>query len=282
VKLVVTQPDRPAGRGRRLTAPPVKQAAQEFDIPVYQPESLREPDDSGPLRDAAPDLLVVVAYGEILRRHILELAPHGALNVHPSLLPRYRGSSPIRAAILNGDDTTGISIIKLVRKLDAGPIVRQQPVIIENNEDAATLSDRLSMIVAEMLPSTCRDWIFGEIAAVDQDEQLATMTREWTRDDASIAWNSEAASIERLVRASLPWPVAWTTLNGEPFRILHASLADISDLSPGLVRRIGKQIVVGCGSGTLQLQTVQPAGKRAMAALGWWNGVQAEELVLGA
>ncbi len=126
----MTQPDRPAGRGRRLTAPPVKQAAQELDIPVYQPESLRNPDDSGPLRDVAPDLLVVVAYGEILRRHILDLAPHGALNVHPSLLPRYRGSSPVRAAILNGDDATGISIIKLVRKLDAGPIVRQKPVDI--------------------------------------------------------------------------------------------------------------------------------------------------------
>ena len=277
--LVVTQPDRPAGRGRRLTPPAVKMAALELEIPVYQPEALRQPAAATPLREAAPDLLVVVAYGEILRRNVLELAPHGALNVHPSLLPRYRGAAPVRAALLNGDIETGISIIRLVRKLDAGPVVRQEVVAIEPGEDAAALSERLALLAAEMLPQTCLDWISGTLEPLEQDESQVTMTREWTRADARIAWDSRAERIERLVRASQPWPVAWSNLDGEPFRIHAARVSDI-ELPAGLVRRSGKRVVAGCGEGALELVTVQPAGKRAMPAAGWWNGVRAEEVQL--
>ena len=222
-----------------------------------------------------------MAYGEIFRRHLLDLAPHGALNVHPSLLPRYRGSSPVRAAILNGDAETGVSIFRLVRRLDAGPILRQRQVAIQDDEDAEALSDRMAVIAAEMLPATCRDWIVGEIEAIDQDEQRATVTREWTRDDAAIDWTSAAVSIERLIRASLPWPVAWTNLNGEPFRVHQSSVANVANLPPGSVRKLDKEIIVGCGSGALELETVQPAGKRAMPALNWWNGVQKDELRFG-
>ena len=261
-----------------MTPPPVKQAALELGLPVYQPESLRDPEATGPIRQAEPDLLVVVAYGEILRRHLLELAPHGAINLHPSLLPRYRGSSPVRAAILNGDESTGVSIIKLVRKLDAGPVLRQEETGISPDEDAGQLTDRLAEIAAGMLPQTCIHWINGEIVPQDQDESQVAMTREWTRDDARIDWTSTVGHVERLVRASQPWPVAWTTLDGEPFRIHLAAAIDDSGLPEGRVTRSGKRVVAGCGAGALELLMVQPAGKRAIPAMNWWNGVQADEV----
>ena len=276
--LVVTQPDRPAGRGRKLTPPPVKIAAGEAGVSVYQPESLRTEEAAAPIREAKPDLLVVVAYGEILRRHLLELAPYGSLNVHPSLLPRYRGSAPVRAALLNGDSVTGVSIIKLVRRLDAGPIVRQVELAILPDEDAADLSTRLADLAAEILPDTCHDWAEGRITALDQDESQATMTREWSRDDAWIDWSMPAEQIARLVRASQPWPVAWTNLDSEPFRIHAAVPATGHSAPPGLVWQVGKRIVVGCGDVVLELLRVQPAGKRAMPAAGWWNGVRADSL----
>jgi methionyl-tRNA formyltransferase len=210
------------------------------------------------------------------------MAPHGALNVHPSLLPRYRGSAPVRAAILNGDESTGVSIIRLVRKLDAGPIVRQEELPIEPGDNAATLSDRLAEFAAEMLPQTCIDWISGRITPTEQDESEATMTREWTRDDAHIDWSRSATDIERLVRASQPWPVAWTTLDEEPFRVHEAALGADIDLAPGVVQRHSRRIFAGSGDGVIELLTVQPAGKRAMPATGWWNGVRADEVQFSA
>ncbi len=279
IPLVVTQPDRPAGRGRRLSPPPVKRAALELGLPVYQPESLREQAHVESLRAVNPDLLVVVAYGEILRRHVLELAPHGAVNVHPSLLPRYRGSAPVRAAILNGDTTTGVSIIKLVRRLDAGPIIEQREVAIHAGENAHELEARLATVASEMLPAACLAWIEASIVPHQQDETLVTVTREWSRDDARIDWSGNVIEIERLVRASQPWPVAWTTLAGEPFRVLSASADRNAGLQLAMARRIGSHILVGCGVGALILDRVQPAGKRPMEALSWWNGVQKNDVI---
>lgn len=247
-------------------------------LTVYQPETLRDETDAAPLREAAPDLLVVVAYGEILRRHVLELAPHGALNVHPSLLPRYRGAAPVRAAILHGDKVTGVSIIKLIRKLDAGPIVAQREVEILPGENAQELEERLAAVAAEMLPETCLAWAAGELEAQEQDEAQASLTVEWSRDDALIDWFADAPYIERLVRAAQPWPVAWTWLFGEPFRIHAASVGPEVDMPVGAVRRVGRQVLVSCGQGTLALERVQPAGKQVMPALNWWNGVQADQV----
>ena len=154
-----------------------------------------------------PDVLIVIAYGELLRRAVLELAPHGALNVHPSLLPRYRGAAPIPAAILAGDDVTGTSIIKLVRRLDAGPIVAQQQLDIMPDDTTATLGARLADQSAEMLPDVVQEWIAGRLIAREQDDALATYTREWTRADARIDWSTPAIQIERLIRAANPWPL---------------------------------------------------------------------------
>lgn len=171
-----------------------------------------------------------------------------------------------------------MSIIRLVRKLDAGPVLVQRETDISPDEDASQLSNRLADLAAEMLPQACIAWINGEIEPLEQDEARATMTREWSRDNAHIDWRLEAVEIARLVRASQPWPVAWTTLDGEPFRIHASTTVDGSELPEGRASRSGKRIVVGCGAGALELLTVQPAGKRAMPALNWWNGIQSDEV----
>lgn len=280
VPLVVTQPDRPAGRGRQLTPPAVKLAAADLSIPVTQPESLRDDDVVAQIAATDPDLLVVVAYGELLRRNVLSLTPLGCLNVHPSLLPTYRGAAPIPAAILNGDQQTGVTIMKLVRKLDAGPILVQSVVDVKQDDTAGSLSERLSRVAAALLPGVVIGYAAGEIEPRPQDDEEATHTREWTTADARIDWSLPAAQIARLVRAANPWPVAWTTISGDRFRILLARAAEPPDntFEPGEVSTIEREVVVGTGGGTLTLETVQPSGKRAMPALDWWRGLRKDRL----
>ena len=275
VALVITQPDRPAGRGQRLLAPPVKLAALERGLPVLQPESMRDEDALGALNEAQPDLLVVIAYGELLRRSVLDAAPYGALNVHPSLLPRYRGAAPIPAAILNGDARTGISIIRLTRRMDAGPIVRQDELDITAADTTATLSTRLAWQAAALLPRTCHDYVSGALTVREQDEADASYTREWTKQDARVDWTSSAAQVARLVRAAQPWPIAWTTAADERLQILAATtLDDHSAIAaePGDVRLVDGRCLAQTGAGVLELREVQPAGKRAMPAAAWWRG----------
>jgi methionyl-tRNA formyltransferase len=276
--LVVTQPDRPAGRGRSLAPPPVKVAALDLQLPILQPDTLRDADTVDHLRAIGPDVLVVVAYGELLRRDVLELAPYGVLNVHPSLLPRYRGASPIPAAIMAGDSVTGVSIMRLVRRLDAGPILEQHQADIINGDTAGSLGERLAALAAACLPDAVVRWVAGEIHPTPQDDEQATYTREWTTADARIDWNAGAASIERLVRAANPWPVAWTTLAGDRVRVLSAQVVEdenATTIEPGALARMGSRVVAGTGRGLLGLRDVQPAGRRAMLARDWWRGLRA-------
>jgi methionyl-tRNA formyltransferase len=285
VALVVTQPDRPAGRGRALTQPAVKRAAIERGLPVYQPESLRDDADVQPLRDAKPDVLIVVAYGELLRRNVLELTPHGCLNVHPSLLPRYRGAAPIPAAILNGDTMTGVTIMKLVRKLDAGPVVAQVAEVVRPDDTTAKLGERLADLASRTLPDVTLRYVAGELYPVPQDDDVATYTREWTTTDAMIDWTQSSEHIERLVRAANPWPVAWTTDGDVRLRILASRMADVSPFTTeptGTVQMDAGRIVVAASDGCLELLEVQPAGKRAMPAGDWWRGTRRRKTVLGA
>lgn len=276
IPLVVSQPDRPAGRGRKLTPPPVAAFATESGIPLFQPESLKSDDAVERLRLVEPDLLLVVAYGEILRKNVLTLAPAGALNVHPSLLPSYRGAAPINAAILNGDEQTGVSIIKLVRRLDAGPLVALRTAPVEPNDTTGTLGERLAQIAGDMLPDACAGWLDGSLEAVPQDDDRATYTREWVKSDAEINWSWPAARIERLIRAALPWPVAWTTLHGQRVQIRSATVDTEPDQpaqAPGTLFRRSGRIAVSTGDGELLLDQVQPQGKQAMPAANWWNGL---------
>lgn len=276
VALVVTQPDRPAGRGSALTPCAVKIAADELGLQILQPATLRDATVVDALRETSPDLLVVVAYGEILQRDILNLAPHGCVNVHPSLLPRYRGATPIPAAILAGDIMTGVSIIRLVRRLDAGPIISQRECAIDPRDTSGSLSRRLAVLAADFLPGTLLRYCSGEIEPIPQDESLASYTREWRTEDARIDWNRPAIDVDRLVRASHPWPIAWTTLGGQRIRILDSAVddSDTEGSPPGAIHAAGRMARVATGRGWLKMHLVQPAGKRPMSAGDWLRGLR--------
>ncbi|MDI3341041.1 MAG: methionyl-tRNA formyltransferase [Sphaerobacter sp.] len=275
IRLVVTQPDRPAGRGRKPRPPAVKEAAEALGLPVYQPETLRDPAAVDLLASPRADLFIVVAYGEILRQAVLDLPRHGCLNVHPSLLPRYRGSAPVQAAILNGDAETGVSIIKLIRRMDAGPILAQRRVPLDGTETAGSLSETLAAVAAAMLPDVAARWVAGEITPTPQDEAAATYTREITVADGRIDWSRQAAAIERLVRAMQPWPRAWTVLAGRRLAVLDCDISQgASTDPPGTINLGNRPPTVATGSTDLILLRVQPEGRREMAAEDWARGLR--------
>lgn len=275
IRLVVTQPDRPAGRGRQPRPPAVKEAAEALGLPVYQPETLRDPAAVDLLASPRADLFIVVAYGEILRQAVLDLPRHGCLNVHPSLLPRYRGSAPVQAAILNGDAETGVSIIKLIRRMDAGPILAQRRVPLDGTETAGSLSETLAAVAAAMLPDVAARWVAGEITPTPQDEAAATYTREITVADGRIDWSRQAAAIERLVRAMQPWPRAWTVLAGRRLVVLDCDISQRASTDPpGTINLGNRPPTVATGSTDLILLRVQPEGRREMAAEDWARGLR--------
>lgn len=280
VALVVTQPDRPAGRGRRTAEPAVKTAASSLGLAVWQPDTLRSDESLKRLSGLASDLFVVVAYGEVFRRAVLEIPNQGCLNVHPSLLPKYRGSSPIQAAILNGDAVSGVSIIQMVRQLDAGPIVARSEVALIGRETGGELSDRLAAVAAEMLPAVANAWCEGRVVAVPQDDALATFTRELTRADGNINWRRAAEQIERQIRAYSPWPTSWTTRSGHRL-VVHAAEVgpELPGSQPGSIIIDYRHILVACGQGTLRLVDVQPEGRKPMPAEAWFRGLRAREPV---
>ena len=265
---VVTQPDRKAGRGRQLRPPAVKVTAQKAGIPVYQPLSLKEEGASQPLHDWRPDIIVVAAYGQILRPHVLELPPHGCLNIHASLLPRWRGASPIQYAILSGDLESGVSLMKMDRGMDTGPVYIQISSLIEQNETAATLHDKLAQIGADLLSNNFEDIVGRRLAATPQDDALATYAPMIRKSDGAIDWNLTGVQLDRHVRAMTPWPGAVTSWDGKPLKILDAQSippGEIAEKQPGRVSIQNLAVVVASKTGGLRLTTVQLAGKPAMA-----------------
>jgi methionyl-tRNA formyltransferase len=264
VALVVTQPDRPAGRGRRLTPSAVKAFALEHGLPILQPERLRGPDVLDRLRAADADLFVIAAYGQILRQAVLDIPRHGCLNVHPSLLPRHRGSSPLAAAILAGDEYTGVTIMLTDRGMDTGPILTQEAVPLGREESTASLSPRLAELGAELLLRTIPGWVAGEIAPQQQDERAATLSRQFTKEDGAIDWSRPAIELERQVRALNPWPRAYTFANGKRLLVLLTQAVDgTTPGEPGtVVAGVGKALLVATGDGALRLDRVQPEGSR--------------------
>ena len=206
ISLVVTQPDRPAGRGMKVAAPPVKVAAQEMGLPVYQPERIREPEALERIGTASPDLLVVVAYGQIIPRSVLSLPRLGAINVHASLLPRWRGAAPINRAILAGDRETGVSIMKMDEQLDHGPVLAVCATPIGEREDALELTARLAEMGAELLVQTLEN--FDHVRPVDQDHATATLARKLSKEEGELEWGMGAEEIDRRARGLQPWPGA--------------------------------------------------------------------------
>jgi methionyl-tRNA formyltransferase len=270
---VVTQPDKPAGRGNRLQASPVKQAAEAAGIPVYQPKSLRREEAADPLRDWSPDAIVVAAFGQILRPHVLYLPPHGSINVHASLLPRWRGASPIHHAILAGDAETGITLMQMDEGLDTGPMYVQERLTIAPRETAATLHDRLAQLGAAMVARYLPDILSGALTPVAQGDAGMTYAPMIKKEAGQIDWAEDAPAIDRRVRAMTPWPGATTTWADQPLRILAAAPA-VGPVagSPGLVSEMPEGVVVTCGVGGLRLLRLQLPGKRPLEAADFVRG----------
>jgi len=274
VVAVVTQPDRRAGRGKKLIASPVKQMALDYGLPVLQPERLRKrPDAVEELRALAADLFVVAAYGLILPADVLEIPQFGCINVHASLLPAYRGASPIAAALLDGLDETGVTIMLMDEGMDTGPVLHQVAQPIRADDTTATLSARLAEQGAAALVETLPRWLRGEIAPIDQDELPGepSVCRLIKKRDGLIDWTRSAAYIERMTRAYAPWPSAFTRWQGQNFKILRATAIE-GLAQPGAVVMKDQGVAVGTGKGLLLLKQVQPAGKRAMDIRSFLNG----------
>jgi methionyl-tRNA formyltransferase len=270
---VFTQPDKPAGRGLRPTPPPVKVWAQERGLPMFQPRSLRrDPEAVAQLRALRPEVIVVVAYGLILPPEVLALPPYGCLNLHASLLPRYRGPAPIQAALLHGDSETGVTVIWMTEEVDAGPILAMEREPIYPEDTAETLGERLARRGARLMRETLRRWLAGEITPQPQDPSQATYCPRITKADGEIDWRRPAVEIERRIRAFTPWPGAYTFWKGRLLKIGPARVRLDLHAPPGRVVPVNGGAGVGTGEGVLELRTVQLEGKRMMPIEAFLNG----------
>ncbi|MFS8514817.1 MAG: methionyl-tRNA formyltransferase [Planifilum fulgidum] len=265
---VVTQPDRPRGRKQVLTPPPVKVVAEKRGLSVFQPEKLRDPEGIRSVLAMEPDLVVTAAYGQIVPQAILDAPRYGCINVHASLLPKYRGGAPIHRAVIDGEKETGITIMKMVPELDAGDILTQRAIPIDERDHAGSLHDKLSRLGAELLIETLPALLSGRIQPIPQDDRLATYAPNLRREDEWIDWTQPARKIYDHVRGLHPWPVASTTWRGTPLKIWWVERSnDASDRPPGTVIAAGREgIEVAAGEGTVRITQLQPAGKKPMKA----------------
>ncbi len=271
-----TQPDRPAGRGRHARACPVKAAAMDRGIPVEQPESLKGPAARARLEALAPDAMIVAAYGQILPKGILGVPRFGCLNIHASLLPRWRGAAPIQRALLAGDSDTGVCLMRMAPGMDTGPVIDHRRSAISADDTADTLHERLARLGAELTREALPAYVSGELVATPQSEVGVTYAPKLTKAEAHVDWSQPARSIERQIRAFNPWPVAHTEFFGEGLR-LWAAEVDTGQrdggTSPGtIVAADGRGLGVATGDGLLWLTEVQPAGKQRQPAAAFING----------
>jgi len=275
---VVTQPDRPSGRGQRLAPPPVKQLAEQHGLPVLQPERANASVERGVILGLAPDLIVVAAYGQILRREYLVRPRYGAINLHASLLPRHRGSSPASAAILAGDQVTGVTIQRMAARMDAGPILRIAETPVGDDETASELEARLAELGASLLPETIHEIERGTASEQPQDEALATTAPKLAKGDGLIDWTQPAEYLARFIRAMTDWPGAftfWLSPERGPVRLVirRARACESGAESPGTVLLVGDaELAVATGRGALSVVELQPAGKRAMPTADFLRG----------
>ena len=264
---VLTQPDRPSGRGRKLKPGPVKQFCVERDIPVLQPVTLKDPHVVEEIANLRPDVMIVAAYGLILPGAVLDVPRLGCVNVHASLLPRWRGAAPIQQAILNGDSETGICLMQMDPGLDTGPVYARAAVEIGPEETAGALHDRLAKLGASLLVEQLPAILAGELEPVDQDEADATYAGKIRKEDAKIDWSLPAETLHRKIRAYNPVPGAWFELAGDRIKCWGAEVLDGSDGPAGVVLRSGSDgIDVACGDGALRLTMLQRPGRRRVSA----------------
>ena len=275
---VVTQPDRPKGRGQQLSASPVKQAAQKLGLPVYQPERIRRPEAQAHLASLSPEIMIVVGYGQIIPQSVIDIAPRGIVNVHASLLPKYRGAAPIQWVVANGETRTGVTTMQINAGLDTGDILLARETPIGPEETAIELGERLAVMGAELLTETLDGLLRGAITPRPQDDAQASLAPILKKEDGAISWDDAAATIHNRVRGLLPWPGAYTQFRGH---LLHVWRARVSDeqatLPPGRVLA-GAGFRMACGSGSvLQLVEVQMEGRKRMSADAFANGQRLRE-----
>jgi len=269
-----TQPDRPSGRGRHLAAPAVKTAALAMGIPVIQPPDLRSDEAIAQLAELLPDIIVICAYGQILPQAVLDIPPGQCINIHFSLLPRHRGASPVAAAILAGDEFTGVSIQLVRKKLDTGPILISGVVPIDPKDNTGRIIDKLSLVGADLLLEGLNGWRRGEIIPQNQDKAGATYFKQIEKSEGEIDWNHPALDIWRRIRAYNPWPGCYTRWNGKVLNIIDAeTLPGDKITSPGQVISLAEGgIAIGTGAGLLVLKKLKMAGKREMTAAEFSRG----------
>ncbi len=270
---IVTQPDRPAGRRKTLTPPPIKEFALKKGLPFIQPQRLSEPLAMQQLVAWQPDLIVVAAFGQILKKPVLELQPYGCVNVHASLLPRWRGAAPIAAALLHGDQDTGITIMKMDEGVDTGPILRQRSTPILDTDNSLSLSTRLADLGAELLIETLSDYFAGNIIPQEQDHTKATYAPMLRKEEGELDFQQPAEHLWRKVRAFNPWPSAFTYLDGNRLIIHEAWPLEIDHNFPiGQTLNYQKKAAIATGKGLLELVKVQPSGKKPISGSDLMNG----------
>jgi methionyl-tRNA formyltransferase len=281
---VVTQPERPVGRGQKPAPSPVRQSADKHGVPALAPEKVRDPAFLAALSAWAPEIIVVVAYGRILPRAILELAPQGCLNVHYSLLPKYRGAAPVAWAVVNGEEKSGVTTMQLVEKMDAGPIYLQRELPVAPGETTASLQAKLAPLGAELLLETLAGLEAGRLTTREQNEAEATLAPMLKKEDGLIDWKLSAVAIERRVRGFTPWPTAYTHVSGQVMKIHRARLEPQANGAPGEVVRADRGgFWVAAGTGALSLEEVQLENRKRVTAAEFLNGARIEKgALLGA
>lgn len=273
---VVTQPDRPVGRKKVLTPPPVKEAALEYGIKVLQPEKISGSPEMEEIISLNPDLIVTAAFGQFLPETLLKAPKLGAINVHASLLPKYRGGAPVHYSIIKGDSETGVTIMRMVKKMDAGDMLSQKAIPISKTDDVGSMFDKLSLLGKDMLLEMLPEFIAGNIKETPQDETLVTYSPNITREEEQIDWNKTSELIDCQVRGMRPWPVAFTTYQETRVKLWDTTpLDETTTKAPGTIIKINKKnFLVACGEGTvLQINDLQPAGKGRLKAVEYLNGV---------
>jgi len=272
VTLVVTNPDRPAGRGQALTAPPVKGEAQRLGIPVFQPEKARHPESVARILAESPDLIIVVAYGQILPPSILDIPKRMCINVHASLLPRYRGAAPIHWAIAGGETVTGVTIMKMDPGMDTGPMLHVRTLPIGEDDTAETMFPRLSVLGAQALTEALGMLRQGTLVETPQDGSMATYAPMLKKEHGRIDWGKPAREVRNLVRGMTPWPSACAEHDGKTLKVLSASVREGKGERGEILSVDRDGIVVACGEGAVRLEKVQPEGGRAMSAWEYAQG----------
>ncbi|MEE1028512.1 MAG: methionyl-tRNA formyltransferase [Agathobacter sp.] len=279
VVLVVTQPDKPKGRGKAMQYTPVKECALAHGIEVFQPVKVKEPENIEVLRKYEPDIIIVAAFGQIVPKSILDMPKYGCVNVHASLLPKYRGAAPIQWAVINGDEVTGVTIMRMNEGIDTGDMIAKKTVRLAEDETGGSLFDKLAQVGAQLCVETMEMIEAGKVEYIPQNNEEATHTSMIRKELGLIDWNRPAVEIERLIRGLNPWPSAYTQLSGKTFKIWKARVvSDENTYEPGCICRIDKEgMYVQTGEGILLLTEVQMEGKKRMEASAFLRGYQVEE-----